>query len=130
MSEYQAVCEERDALKEECAWLKGSASAEATAENSGLLQSAYALSPVEASIILELYGAHHRFLTYETLNERLPERWVNSRHIKTLKVWAHRIRAKMGADVLDTVWNQGFRLTYAGIAKVDSTLASEPGRAA
>lgn len=93
------------------------------------IQARSALTGQEAWLLAALYAADGRVVTKAALNERLPWFWANreagDRATKTIDVILHRIRRKMGADRVETIWHAGLRITPSGVALVDRLLAGE-----
>lgn len=85
------------------------------------IRRAYGLTNNEAWLLLALYQASPRVMTFEALLARMPCPTGDplDRNLNQTCVVAHRVRAKAGADTLETVFGVGYRITAAGRCQVE-----------
>ena len=64
------------------------------------------------------------------MNEIVHAQTAHGRGIKIIDVWVCKLRNKIGAECIETVWGSGYRLTAQGIEVVKSVLSTEQRRSA
>ena len=86
------------------------------------------LTPNESSILRVLYQANGRVLSKEFLVEARCHVSADdpSDVRKAVAVLIHRLRKKLGADVIGTSHGSGYYLTSAGRSKVEQALRNAP----
>ncbi|MBV9994517.1 MAG: helix-turn-helix domain-containing protein [Caulobacteraceae bacterium] len=122
LSEYVRVCDERDRLADEVAYLRaeaGLAEAEAT---EGALRAAFGLTPSQAELLAILYRTRRRLVSRRLLNEMVSEAPGGARDERIIDVWTCKLRRKLGEGAIATLWGHGYRLTEAGIVQVEAAL--------
>lgn len=89
------------------------------------------LTPNEARLILALYEARPRPLTRGHLCDLLIHRdHVAGASDRMVDVMVCKIRAKIGADKIETVWGAGLRISPSGAAWVLKAIADDMAGAA
>lgn len=116
-----ARCEE---LEAEVAYLKGELGLTHELRDATRLRQRFRLSPNEAWLVLALHAAKRPLSKYHLL-ENMPTLRGNGldRYDGTIGVLVSRIRGKMGADAVTTVWGKGVEAGPALAAKVAEALA-------
>lgn len=91
------------------------------------LKRAYNLTANEASTILVMHQCKGRYAPPNLLHEaRHIDRTTDGGLINDVRVMVHRIRKKMGHDVIETgLRDQGYKLTPKGLDMVRMALAAE-----
>lgn len=94
---------------------------------------AFKLTPMMAGLVSRLYAARGRVLTAEALSDslsfvpgRLDHAGVGD-EAGLIKVMVSKLRKRVGADAVETVWRRGYRLTETGLALCDAALAKFGG---
>jgi len=117
------VCAEREAQLKKFGDLIGSV---ASIRRIGALRLILGISPAEAWLLNCLYDADGEVMTRRLLHRTMPpamgrkaEQWGH------LDVFVHRLRKRIGTDMIRTVYAKGFTLSPEGIALVtEAFLAS------
>jgi DNA-binding response OmpR family regulator len=114
----------RDELEAEVAYLRGEVSGSAESTGRDHLRAALGLTESEAAILDALHKAKGAVVVNWRLAEAAPPgRMTYDRNdIAAVKVWVSRIRKKLGAETIATVFGSGYRLSPVGMATVNAAL--------
>ena len=110
MHEYRRVVEERDALKDEVAYLRSETGEDMSAARVSAVRVALGVPVRVARLLLCLAGAPtHAAVRFCKLEESGPYT------LGSAKVQMHRLRVRLAAlgapDAIETIWGMGYRLT-------------------
>jgi DNA-binding response OmpR family regulator len=116
----------RRELEDEVAYLRDELRPADNGEQ-GRLMAALKTTAAETRILLALYAGKGRPVSNWRLSEASPPaRMTADRNdIAVLKIWISRIRRKLGADAVQTVYGIGYALTPEGAARVKAALGDE-----
>lgn len=91
------------------------------------LKSALGLSMGEAHLLMALYAAGSKVVTNTRLFAlRLASTKINDdADMQVIKVNMSKIRKKIGADAIETVWGVGYRITPVGKSLINQALGME-----
>ena len=129
LAEYQRVCDERDQLKEQLAYLLEREQEDGEAAKFRRMREALGVTPSHLHLLLALY--EKRTLSRTAISDLLPARdHVAGHTYQVVKVHVRHIREKFGPDIIETVWKGGsrrhganYRLGSAGVELMRETLA-------
>jgi len=123
---------ERDELEDEVAYLRSELGLMRDDDDVAALRQAYPMPRSAARLVLALRAAGQRGLTYQQLDEALPQTRGpdGERQLKVLTVWACHARKALGSDAIQTIWGRGFRISPQGAARVDAALNTQHKRSA
>ena len=111
------MCARCDELLERVAWLESELGIRNRAEEAVRL--GFKLSPSEARILLRLYHAGGRLVTLAQLDDAAPAFDPSGdREYVVGRVYAYRLRMRMGGDTIRGVRGQGYHLSPEGVAAV------------
>lgn len=110
MHEYRRVVEERDALKDEVAYLRSETGEDTSAARVSAVRAALRVPARVARLLICLVSAPaHSAVRFARLEESGPYT------LGSAKVQMHRLRARLAAlgvpDAIETIWGLGYRLT-------------------
>lgn len=107
-------CEDKDA---ELEYLRGELALVDNIEAERRLRvSARLEGNTEPRILLHLMRCRHHTATRLQLADLLGE----DTNPKAMDVFLSRIRGRLGHDLIETIWGQGFRLTEVGMARLEA----------
>ena len=121
------ICLECQALKKRIAELEDQLADKTTPERIAAIRSAFKLTENESFVLLSLYDAGGKVVSYFWLYNNRPVVQPHNREkiypsLNDVKVMVHRIRRKIGADVIVSSWGQGYALTPEGIGLLNEVL--------
>lgn len=113
----------REELEEEVAYLRGELGP-ADDHDRDKLRLTFGTTLAETCLLSALYAANGRPLSYWLLAESFPPTRMNDdrNDVGAVKIWISRIRKKLGADTVRTIYGRGYAITPQGIALVDAAL--------
>jgi DNA-binding response OmpR family regulator len=98
-----------------------------------VLSKAFGLSQKEAWFLLALWRAAGRVLSLWWLLDNRPKRLSEEDGTETpqnlVRVYIHKLRRKVGHDCVETIKNHGYRLTPAGMARIQKAISIEGQKA-
>lgn len=118
----------REELQDEVVYLRGELGLLRDDDQIANLRRAYPMHRGAARLVMALRAAGQRGLTYQQLDEAIPQVHDSGgdRGIKIISVWASYARKALGPGVIETIWGKGLRLSPNGIALVDAALGNTP----
>jgi DNA-binding response OmpR family regulator len=117
------TCPRCEDLREEVEDLKRELGLSIRQYDAHTLRLALRLDAAEASIVCALHQGKGRVISHWKLCETLPTHNEDRYEDGLIKVYISRIRKKIGAQCIRTVWGQGYALTPEGQAKTAEVLA-------
>jgi hypothetical protein len=122
----------RDDLEAEVVYLRSELGLMRDDDDLAALRQAYPMPRSAARLVLALRAAGQRGLTYQQLDDALPQvrGAEGERQLKVFSVWAHYARKALGFDAVETIWGRGFRISPQGAARVDAALNTQHKRSA
>lgn len=90
---------------------------------------AFDLPPVPAGLLARLYAAKGRMLSYDALIDAVAfapgrkDRNGDTDDLSVIKVTIHKLRRRLGAETIATIWARGFCLTEVGRELCDEAVA-------
>lgn len=125
------MCDRCAALEAEVIGLKRQLGLELFDEHVVALRDSGGLTPNEGRLMLALYEARPRTLSRGHLCDLLQRKdHAIEPYLKVIDVMVCKIRRKIGADKIDTVWGAGLRISPHGAAWVLRAIATEQESAA
>ena len=123
---------DRHELEDEVVYLRSELGLMRDDDDLAALRQVYPMPRSAARLVLALRAAGQRGLTYQQLDDALPQvrGAEGERQLKVLTVWAHYARKALGFDAVETIWGRGFRLSPQGAARVDAALNTQHKRIA
>lgn len=104
-------------LENEVAYWKSEAIGNANARRAGALAAATGLTKGEAWVLLSLHDVAGKTISTTLLSENMPGKGLDrdaDNLTNVSNVLVHRIRGKLGRDVIETVRGAGYRITEVG----------------
>lgn len=117
----------REELEEEVAYLRSELGPRGDHDRDKIM-AALKTTVAETCLLSTLYAEKGRPVSNWRLAESSPPgRMTEDRNdIAAVKVWVSRLRKKLGADTITTIFSLGYALTPRGIALVDAALGNTP----
>ncbi len=130
LAAYRALAAENERLKLELA-LRDAEELSDREEDISYIRRTLGVSPQLAVALMRLYrGRNVAYVTIEQLLSTVYGADSDQRNDVNVKVLIHKLRAKLGARCIETEWGKGYRLTDAGVRRVESAFHRKQGRAA
>ena len=123
---------DRHELEDEVVYLRSELGLMRDDDDLAALRQVYPMPRSAARLVLALRAAGQRGLTYQQLDDALPQvrGAEGERQLKVFSVWAHYARKALGFDAVETIWGRGFRISPQGAARVDAALNTQHKRSA
>ena len=137
LADYQRVCDERDDLLEQVAYLREELGYASSAEEAAAFRALFGqpMRPAAARLLQRLYRANGEFVALNKLNAALPD--LESGYcVERVKVHVRNIRMALGDGAIETTCLKrvrdftAYRLTREGLAKVEAALIKREEREA
>lgn len=122
------LLEEIDSLREQVRYWRGEAEAQISVGRRSRLQATLGLTLNEAWLLGALYAANGKPVSRARLDDGMPglggHRSERETPANVMSVIAHRVRRKLGEDVIETIRSSGYRIMPKGISICDAALAA------
>lgn len=117
------TCAHCEDLKEEIAYLKSELGLQVDSGQVAAIRDAFGLTEQKARILLVLYKARARTISIAQFHDALPCRYgKEERSEKLVQSSISQLRKIVGADAVDTLYGQGYRLGQRMRARIDAIL--------
>lgn len=117
------MCQRCEDLEEEVAYLRSEMGERLRVERVDEVARRLKLAPGVTALLLILYGAKGRPVSIYQACEALPSPSKNEdRNPHLVAVYVTKIRKTLGADAIENVWGNGYRLTQHGMDSVGRLL--------
>lgn len=108
-------------LEEEIAYLKSELGLRDDADQIEALREGLDVATAEAHFLRALYNAKGRTVSHMALLDAIPARMPDRDH-SIVKVYASRVRARLGPGSIENIWGVGYRLSEEALIRVSAVL--------
>lgn len=125
-SKCAALEHELEKAREEIKFLRRQVNVQAETSVVDTLARMFKLTLQEAALLGALYEARGRTLSKWALEESLPKGDImRDRDIKIVDVVVCKLRRKVGAAAIDTLWGRGYGISAVGLERINAALAGD-----